>query len=98
MNTVKLAALLIIGSATLSLRSQIITNGGLELEPGDTTLRTVLPNTSYAGWTSVGPGDVEFIRPSVMGPAAEGQGVVDLNGVAFQGGISQVANSLAGVA
>src|ERR1044071_8642272 len=97
MNAFKLTSTLCLSIVSLSLRAQIIVNGGLELQPPDTTIRTVLPGITYAGWTSTGPGDVEFCGPTILGPAFEGQGVVDLNGVAFQGGISQTLNTRPGV-
>ncbi len=75
--------------------ASILTNGGLELLAGD-TFRTVLPGSSYAGWNSVGNGDVEF-DAAFFSPKAEGSGCVDLNGVAYQGAISQVLTTESGV-
>ncbi len=86
------------GSAGKCLPSEpgeILTNGSLELLPGD-TFRTVLPGSSYAGWNSVGSGDVEF-DASYFSPKAEGSGCVDLNGIAYQGAISQVLRTESGV-
>lgn len=76
--------------------ASLIFNGGLELSPSDSGIQTVLPGQSYAGWSSVGSGDVEFCPPSVMGPAIQGQGLVDLNGIAFQGAISQTLGTTSG--
>ena len=73
----------------------IIANGGLETLPGD-TFRTVSPGSTYAGWNSVGGGDIEFttvqtaVPGGFWGPVAEGSGCVDLNGIAYQGAISQM--------
>jgi hypothetical protein len=77
------------GAMLAQFCSAQIINGGLELVPPDSVIRTVLPGQSYGGWTSVGSGDIEFCGPLAAGPAAQGQGLVDLNGVAFQGAISQ---------
>jgi len=74
--------------------ANIVTNGGLEPLPGD-TFRTVLPGSSYAGWNSVGGGDVEF-DAFYFSPKAEGSGCVDLNGVAYQGAISQTLTTVPG--
>ncbi len=66
----------------------IITNAGLEQEPGEISqTRSVSPGSSYAGWKSVGNGDVEFT--TVFVPPAEGMGAVDLNGISFEGAIAQ---------
>lgn len=81
----------------VSFCSAFIVNGGLELTPPDNTIRTVLPGQTYAGWNSVGAGDVEFCPPSVKGPAIQGQGLVDLNGITFQGAISQTLGTSSGV-
>jgi len=97
-NLLKTAAVvcgLLLLFAVDSFCSPLILNGGLELTPPD-GFRTVLPGQSYAGWYSVGPGDVEFCGPASLGPAIQGQGVVDLNGVAYQGGISQTLGTSSG--
>lgn len=73
----------------------IVTNGGLELLPGD-TFRTVLPGSSYAGWRSVGTGDIEF-DATYFQPKGQGLGCVDLNGVAYQGAIAQTLMNEPGV-
>ena len=95
MNRLKMATLLCIASAALSVRSQIVINGGLEASPGD-LFKTVLPGSSYGGWSSVGGGDVEFLTTQTAvpggfwGPVAQSSGCADLNGVAYQGAIAQV--------
>jgi hypothetical protein len=67
----------------------IVFNGGLEMLPEESeTVRTILPGESYAGWASVGNGDIEFV--TVFTPAAEGMASVDLNGIAYEGAIAQV--------
>lgn len=77
-------------------------NGGLETLSGD-TFQTVLPGSSYAGWNSVGGGDIEFtttqtaVPGGFFGPVAEGSGCLDLNGVAFQGAVSQMLTNEPGV-
>lgn len=84
--------LLVLANAT---PAAILSNGGLETLPGD-PFKTVLPGTSYAGWQAVGSGDVEFttvqtaVPGGFFGPVAEGSGCVDLNGIAYQGAISQI--------
>lgn len=91
--------LLVLADATLASN---FTNGGLETLPGD-TFQTVLPGSSYAGWNSVGGGDIEFtttqtaVPGGFFGPVAEGSGCIDLNGVAFQGAISQLLTNDPGV-
>jgi hypothetical protein len=85
--------LVIQGTQTCVHSALFFVNGGLELQPGDPTLVTVLPGSSYAGWTSAGAGDVEFCHSSILGPASQGQGVVDLNGIAYQGAISQAVTT-----
>src|SRR6266576_2075364 len=62
-----------------AVQAAIIANGGLETLPGD-TFRTVLPGSTYAGWNSVGGGDIEFVTVQTAvpggfwGPVAEGLG------------------------
>lgn len=77
------------------LCSAFIINGGLELTSPD-TFQTVLSGQSYAGWNSVGSGDVEFCGAGVLVPAVQGQGSVDLNGIGFQGAIAQTLGTLSG--
>ena len=74
--------------------ANVATNGSLELLTGD-TFRTVLPGTFYAGWNSVGNGDVEFDAAYFI-PKAEGSGCVDLNGISYEGAISQTLTTEAG--
>lgn len=93
--TASAACSLLLLSAPLC--SALIVNGGLELTPPD-TFRTVLSGQSYAGWNSVGSGDVEFCGLGVLVPAIQGQGSVDLNGIGFQGAISQTLGTSSGTA
>lgn len=73
---------------TLRLNAAVLTNGGLELLPGD-NFKTVLPGASYAGWRCDGPGDIEFLAQASFSPVAQRAGAVDLNGINYEGSISQ---------
>ena len=94
-NPLKVSILFCLLVAIAEAPAAIITNGGLETLPGD-TFQTFLPGSSYAGWDSVGGGDIEFttvqtaVPGGFFGPMAEGSGCVDLNGIAYQGAISQM--------
>jgi hypothetical protein len=83
-------------------RAEVVANGGLEPLPGD-TFKSVMPGASYAGWRSVGSGDIEFttdqtaVPGGFFGPMAEGSGCVDLNGIRYQGAVSQMLTNKPGV-
>ncbi|HEX8371620.1 MAG TPA: DUF642 domain-containing protein [Chthoniobacterales bacterium] len=71
--------------------AQFLTNGGLNMLAGDEgkTL-SISGGNSYGGWTNSGGTNIEFVGVQLgLGPSAEGNGFVDLNGVQGPGRISQ---------
>ena len=94
-----IAAIIVVAQLGRGTHGAIVTNGGLELVEGQ-DFASVGAGVTYEGWTTIGPGDVEFIRENVgtrrIGPAFEAEGFVDLNGIGFASGIEQALDTVAG--
>lgn len=73
--------------------ADILVNGGLEIYDSGVNFKSVASGSRYADWESAGGGDIEFVREDPTGPAHEGKCFVDLNGVNYEGAISQTLNT-----